>query len=277
MMLHFDPRHYLSEIVLVGCGGTGAQWGRAIARLLRMLQDAGKQTPKVKFIDPDVIEAQNIGRQLFHDSLIGENKAIELARRFNLALGLGIEAVPEAFDPKRHIERYSSSIICGAVDNWQARQNMAAARDCTWIDAGNARTSGQVIIGTTCDVERMRTTLQRYHDDEDIASVSWLPNVAAVYPELLQPDPEDARLVETLSCAELLERSLQSATINGLVAGVGAEYLRKLLYREPIHSWITHIDSVSLTMRSVPITLQNIVDNTPGLQDITRAAQDSPH
>ena len=268
MMLHFDPRQRLAHIVLVGCGGTGAQWGRAIARLMRMLQDAGKQTPKVTFIDPDVIEAKNIGRQLFHDRLIGENKAVELARRFNLALGLSIEAIPEAFDPKRHIERYGGTVICGAVDNWQARQSIAAAHECIWLDAGNSRTSGQVIIGNTSDVERMRSTIQRHHADDDIASMSWLPNAAAVYPELLQPDPEAERLAETLSCAELLERSLQSATINGLVAGVGAEYLRKLLYREPIQSWMTHIDSVSLSMRSVPITFQNIVDKTPGLRDI---------
>lgn len=267
-MLHFDPRHHLSEIVLVGCGGTGAQWGRAIARLLRMLQDAGKQTPKVKFVDPDIIETKNIGRQLFHDSLIGHNKAVELARRFNLALGLSIEAIPDSFDPQQHIQRYSGTIICGAVDNWQARQSIAAARECIWIDAGNARTSGQVVIGTTCDLDWMRSSLRRYLDDEDIRSISWLPNAAAVYPELLQPDLEAARLAETLSCAELLERSLQSATINGIVAGIGAEYLRKLLYREPLQSWITHIDCNTLSMRSTPITWRNIVDRTPGLEAI---------
>ena len=96
-------------------------------------------------------------------------------------------------------------------------------------------------------------------------SITWLPNAAAVYPELLQPDPDQAHIEDMLSCAELLELSLQSAMINGFAANIAGEYLRKLLYREDIRSWITHIDTRTLTMRSTPITLQNILSQTPGL------------
>ena len=88
MILTFDPGRYVSEVILVGCGGTGAQLARAIARISRMMQDAGKTVPHLRFIDPDVIEQKNIGRQLFTDAVIGQNKAVALARRFNMALGL---------------------------------------------------------------------------------------------------------------------------------------------------------------------------------------------
>lgn len=263
MMLTFDPNHYLNEVILVGCGGTGAQWSNGIARIIRMMKDTGKSTPHIKFIDPDNFEYKNVGRQLVQDASIGENKAVELARRFNMSLGLCIEAIPEAFDPKKHVTRNGGTIICGAVDNWRARQAISEATGAIWIDCGNARYNGQVVIGTTSDTEMMQSRLKSMKSDE--TTLRWLPNAAAVYPELLKPDPEEERLAQTLSCAELLELSLQSATINGFMANIATEYLRKMLYRDPIKSWITHIDTTTLSMRSTPITRDNIIQNIPSL------------
>jgi len=263
MILTFDPNIYLSEVVLVGCGGTGAVWANGIARIVRMMKDSGKKIPHIKFIDPDQFEFKNVGRQLVQDASIGENKAVELARRFNMALGLSIEAIPEAFDAQKHIPRHHNTIICGAVDNWQARQAISEAKDCIWLDSGNSRYSGQFVMGSHSDTEWMQSRLKSMTSDE--TTLRWLPNAAAVYPELLKPDPEEERLAQTLSCAELLERSLQSATINSLMAHVGTEYLRKILYRDPIKSWITHVDTGSLTMRSIPITVKNMLDVTPNL------------
>jgi len=263
MMLTFDPNHHLSEVILVGCGGTGAVWANGIARIIRMMKDTGKSIPHIKFIDPDQFEFKNVGRQLVQDATIGENKAVELARRFNMSLGLCIEAIPEAFDPKKHVTRHSGTIICGAVDNWRARQAISEADNATWIDCGNARHNGQAVIGNHSDTEWMQSRLNSMTSDE--TTLRWLPNAAAVYPELLKPDPEEERLAQTLSCAELLERSLQSATINGFMANIGTEYLRKLLYRDPIKSWITQIDTTTLSMRSTPITAKNIIENTPNL------------
>jgi len=262
-MMNFDPNNYLHEIILVGCGGTGAQWANGIARLIRMMKDSGKSTPCIKFVDPDHFEYKNVGRQLVQDASIGENKAVELARRFNMALGLDIQAIPEAFDHKKHMARSRGTIICGAVDNWRARQSISEADNTIWIDCGNARYSGQVVIGTTSDIQSMQQSLHSMKPDA--TSIRWLPNAAAVYPELLQPDPEEEKLAQTLSCAELLERSLQSATINGFMANIATEYLRKILYRDPIKCWMTDIDTKTLSMRSTPITTQNVIENTPNL------------
>lgn len=119
MMLTYDPSRYIQEVVLVGCGGTGAQIARTLARIIRMMQDTGKSTPKLRFVDPDVVETKNVGRQLYTDANVGMYKSIELARRFNYALGLEIEAIPEAFNHEDHISsRGGSTVIIGAVDNW---------------------------------------------------------------------------------------------------------------------------------------------------------------
>ena len=145
----------------------------------------------------------------------------------------------------------------------RARQAISEADSEIWIDCGNARYNGQVVIGTTSDMRTMQSWLKSMKFDD--TKLSWLPNAAAVYPELLKPDPEEEHLAQTLSCAELLERSLQSATINGFMANIATEYLRKILYRDPIKSWITHVDTTTLSMRSTPITTHNIIENTPNL------------
>ena len=64
-MLSYDPNQNIQEIVLVGCGGTGGQVARTIARIIRMMLDSGKSAPRLRFVDPDIIETKNIGRQLF--------------------------------------------------------------------------------------------------------------------------------------------------------------------------------------------------------------------
>lgn len=267
MMLSYDPSRYIQEVVLVGCGGTGAQIARTVARIVRMMQDTGKSTPKLRFIDPDVVETKNVGRQLYTDANVGMYKSVELARRFNYALGLEIEAVPEAFNHENHISSGGGTVIIGAVDNWAARKAIARAEGVCWIDAGNSRYTGQVVIGDAGNVDKMTYALKSVRADSKV--IRSLPNAGMLYPELLVPDPEEERLAQTLSCAELLALSLQSATINQFVASIAAEYLRKLLYREDIHSWYTTINTMTLSMKSTPVTIDNILTHTPALGHIT--------
>ena len=268
-MLSYDPNQHIRELVLVGCGGTGSQVARTIARITRMMLDSGKSAPRVRFVDPDIIETKNVGRQLFQDSTVGMYKAVELARRFNYALGLEIEAVVEPFNHEEHINNRYGTVIIGAVDNWMARKAIAKAEDTIWIDCGNSRHSGQVVIGSTGCLERIKYAMQNINTTRK--SIRKLPNAGLVYPELLVPDPEEELLAETLSCAELLERSLQSATINQFVASIASEYLRKLLYREAIYTWFTNISTTSLTMKSTPITLDTLTRHTAGLSHIAKA------
>ena len=86
----FDFHQQLSEVVLVGCGGTGSQVARTLCRIIYDLRRRGHHTPSIKFVDPDFVEAKNVGRQMFTESCVGKNKAKTLASKFNVAMGLNI-------------------------------------------------------------------------------------------------------------------------------------------------------------------------------------------
>ena len=249
----FDPHLYCQKILLVGCGGTGSQLARAIARMVYQMKHAGQSTPQVAFIDPDVVEHKNVGRQLFTyaEADAGIHKAEALARRFNFSLGLNIAYYNEAFSVEKHIERGGNTIVLGAVDNHLARQELSRLKDSIEIDCGNHHNSGQVIIGNTASMDKVQEHFE-YAQKHDCKTVSYLPYATTVYPSLLEPEPEPDT---TLSCAELTQQGEQSVLINGFIASIAAEYLRKLLHREPITTHCTTFTGDVLSMRSMPIQL----------------------
>ena len=149
----FDPNIHLKTVTLVGLGGTGAQIARQVARIVYDMRRSRLHTPQIVLIDPDTVETKNVGRQLFTEGEIGQNKAIALMRRFNCALGLDIVAIPEPVNAEMHFERYGNLVI-GAVDNHLARCELAKVEG-VWLDCGNHRTSGQIVLGNTGDRELM--------------------------------------------------------------------------------------------------------------------------
>src|SRR5260221_6637173 len=177
----FNPDNNLTEIVLVGLGGTGSQWARSICRIVYDLRRRRQHTPTIHFVDPDQVETQNVGRQMFTEADIGSYKAEVLARRFSLAMGLNIVWHNEAFNAEKHIHSYGT-LLCGAVDNHLARSELAKARG-VWIDSGNAASSGQVAIGSTSDKQEALRSIE-------FGSFRSLPNAALVFPALLEPEPE---------------------------------------------------------------------------------------
>src|SRR5258708_6950449 len=124
MPLIFNPHQQISEIVLVGLGGSGSQWARSIARTVYHLREHRQHLPAIRFVDPDIVETKNIGRQMYTSSDVGQYKAELLAKRFNAALGLNIVWYNEKFDAERHTARYGT-LVCGAVDNHEARRELA--------------------------------------------------------------------------------------------------------------------------------------------------------
>jgi PRTRC genetic system ThiF family protein len=249
-MSEFDPHINPRLVVLVGLGGTGSQLARSVCRMIYDMERRGLRVPELLFVDPDVIEAKNVGRQMFTPADVGRFKAETLACRFNRALGLNISWRNEPLNHEwfarsasyyREEYAYGSSDIIwlGAVDNHEARGKIARLEG-TWIDAGNHFASGQVVIGNTTKLEQVRIIQGKY---------PYLPSPALIFPQLLEPPAEPER-----SCAELIELGEQHLLVNDMVAGVAAQYLYKLLHRQPITSFITYVDLDGLIMRSVPIT-----------------------
>lgn len=247
----FDFHQQISEVVLAGCGGTGSQVARTLCRVVFDLRRRGQHVPSLKFVDMDTVESKNVGRQMFTEADIGHNKAVVLAKRFNLAMGLGIVAHAEPFDADKHTARYGTLII-GCVDNHLARRELSKVRG-LWLDAGNDRTSGQVCLGNTSDPAEVRRSLKS-------GQFSYLPNAALVFPSLLEPELVQAELppIPTASCADQVQAQSQALLVNDMVGIVAGEYVYKLLNRLPVTTFLTYVDCESLSMRSVGITAENI-------------------
>lgn len=247
-MITFDPNMHLREVVVVGLGGTGAQVARSVARLVYEMRRSGLHAPSVRFIDPDTIEEKNIGRQLFSYGDIGHNKAQVLAARFNAALGLEIAAVDQPVNAQKHFERYSTSLVIGTVDNDIARCELANIQGALWLDCGNFKNAGQVILGNLGD----RDTMVR-HMKEKTDTYRYLPHAGLLFPSLLEPETVEMPPMTPVSCADLVALGEQALFVNDLMAAVAAQYLWRLLYRQPIHTFASFIDGDSLSVRSLPI------------------------
>jgi len=248
----FEFHQNIGEVVLVGLGGTGSQTARSLCRIVYDLRRRGHHTPSLKFVDPDVIEMKNVGRQMFTEADLGKNKATTLASRFNLAMGLNIVAYPKPFDADNHASRYGTLVI-GCVDNHMARLELSKVTG-LWLDCGNERTSGQVGIGNTSNPADVRHCIKS-------EQFTHLPNAALLFPQLLEPEPTPKPIhtpVPAASCADLVEIGDQALLVNDMIGVVAGEYIYKLLNRLPVLSFLTYVDTESLSMRSVPITSETL-------------------
>jgi PRTRC genetic system ThiF family protein len=249
----FDYPQQIREVVLVGCGGSGSQAARSLGRIVYDLRRRGHHTPMLKFVDPDIVEPKNVGRQMYLDADCGQFKAEALASRFNLALGLNIVAYAEAFDPDKHCGRYGTLLV-GCVDNHLARTALCEPKHAILLDAGNSQSGGQVSLGTTSDPQDIRHCIQRKRFQH-------LPNIALVFPQLLLPEEPTPIQPATPapSCAEQVETGEQDLLVNDAMGTILAHYLYRLLNHLPITTFLTVLDaSDSFTARSTAITPENL-------------------
>lgn len=198
-------------LTLVGCGGTGSHVASGLAVISQELQTRGVTTD-VLFVDPDVVEARNIGRQLFSQADLGRAKAVVLAERLNNAFGGTVGAAVREIDGldtfvedetpieavgilpgddhgragSRRREGGCINVVIGAVDNAPARKLIARQVDQAdgrlwWLDTGNEYASGQVALGNR---RRVRVEL-------GMASGAPAPHV--VWPDLVKGRRKRAR------------------------------------------------------------------------------------
>lgn len=82
--LHLKQHELISEIVVVGCGGTGS-W--LLPKLVKTINDGIRKSiirkdVKLILIDGDIVEEKNLVRQNFIEQDIGQNKAEVMAFRY---------------------------------------------------------------------------------------------------------------------------------------------------------------------------------------------------
>lgn len=245
MRHYFDPYHHVQRITIVGLGGTGSQVARIVGRIVYDMQRHRQHTPDILLIDPDKVEAKNVGRQLFAPCDIGQYKAEVVGKRLNYALGLSVAWIPDAVRASRHFPRYGTNFIISCVDNEKARRELHQV-DAILIGAGNHKNAGQVTIGNSDEWENVRFSLET-------EKVRYLPKEGLLFPELLEPEPQPEPQPQNLSCAELVATGEQDLLVNDWIATVVGQYVYKFLHRQPIHSFLTYINADSLSVRSLPI------------------------
>ena len=259
-------------LVLIGCGGTGSWLAPHIVRYARLLNEKFDRDVQVTFIDPDKVEAKNVYRQNFAECEIGMFKADALAFRYGLAWGIQIGAVHTRFSASMSLPQVNHNttgltVFIGCVDNTPARREIAQRMEgyrnnreiCLWLDAGNKKTVGQVLLGT----ETVKDNPLLFD-----GVCTWLPLPSQQHPELIQIDddgeddqPEDA----TLSCAELAMRGSQSLSINCRMAAAAGEMLGKALLTNDLEYYATYIDQATGETRKfiTADAIQGFLDKKP--------------
>jgi hypothetical protein len=165
-----------------------------------------------------------------------------------VALGLQIAACCEPVDHKKHLPR--GSLVCGCVDNHQARAEIARGNGYVWLDTGNGYDFGQVVVGDCGDREQIWRGLRQAQNGR----CPHLPHAGLLFPALLHPEPEAAPAPQ-LSCAELVLRDEQQLFVNDFVATAAAQYLYRLLNREPLTTFASFLTlSPAPVLRSLAIT-----------------------
>lgn len=258
---------------VVGAGGTGSFAALNVARLCFELRERGKSV-ELTIIDPDRVEANNIPRSNFCAAEIGRFKAQTLAERISQAWGLETGYACERFDYEKHIKPNTNgfkqtTILVGCVDNHLARRELhQALQKCEpyysneapnawWVDGGNGKFSGQVLIGSTVKIEDARD----YFTTESICRK--LPAPSVFHPELLEPEnalprPRNSSSRTAASCPELVRLGEQSLNINSRVAVEIGEMLTALFLTNSLRRFAAYFDLESGTSRSLYCTPETI-------------------
>jgi len=250
-----DPinRHYLPaafgdrtfKVLLIGCGGNGAQMLMGLASLDTALRAISSRSLHVTVVDDDIVTEANLGRQPFFRCDLGNSKARTLTERINLAHGLAWKAVHGRAPGKIGVD--GADIIITCVDTASARRAIGAALaqerniPAYWMDLGNRASDGQFLIG--CPGQAA---------SKDRAG---LPTVLEYFPELADDRVPDDN-APSCSVAEALER--QSLFVNRVMASHALALLFDLLGRGSIGHAGAFINLASGQTVPIPLPLSGM-------------------
>lgn len=245
-------RHYLPasfdnrpiRILLVGCGGNGAQMLMGLASLDTALRAISSRSLDVIVVDDDIVSEANLGRQPYYRCDLGNSKARTLTERINLAHGLAWKAVHGRAPGAIGVE--GADVLISCVDTASARRALGAAiaavrgAPAYWMDLGNRAIDGQFIIG--CPIRAAGGADRR------------LPTVLEYFPELDDDSlPNDN--APSCSVAEALDR--QSLFVNRIVASHALALLFDLLGRGSISHAGAFINLASGQSAPIPLPRTN--------------------
>ena len=229
-------------IALVGCGGTGGFLAEGLCRLL-----LGYPQLHLLLIDGDQVEEENLGRQNFYPEDLGHFKsqvlAERLARKYQRPIAYSISDLEERDRRDRRNWEAGCGLVVGCVDNAPARAAIAQAVSPSqwWVDAGNGREFGQVLVGNA-GLKRLSGSF-----DQEKAVCHALPLPTRVRPELLVPAPREE------ACAQME----QGPTINQFMAALVVEVVRRLL-EGSLSWWQVYLDLEAGSLSTVSAAPEDV-------------------
>jgi PRTRC genetic system ThiF family protein len=203
-------------VSVIGCGGTGSMFLQELARINHTLLHIGRKGLEVTAIDPDVVTTANYGRQLFSPADIGRFKSTVLVERINRFYGFDWESQESEFTE----DNCEANIIITCLDSIKSRSNINdilnnkkryytqdREKVMIWIDCGNDKNSGQVIM----------KTFKRKETDS--------PGLFDLYPDI--KNRKQPKRKDSCSVAEAIER--QDLMVNKFVALTASKLLWEIL------------------------------------------------
>lgn len=212
------------SINLIGAGGTGSQLLTALGKMHTSLLAFDHPGIFVRVFDEDIITKANRGRILFTNEDIGRYKADVFISRINRFLGTNWKAIPETFTAE-NATQYPANITLSCVDTVRARMTIAESlkkaetnehdvnRPFYWMDFGNSKYSGQVILSTVGAINQPRS--------EKYTTVNNLPFITDEFRTLLVSSEEP----DAPSCSAFEAIEKQDLYINSSLANMGASLL----------------------------------------------------
>jgi PRTRC genetic system ThiF family protein len=245
------------DVILAGCGGTGGFLAWDLARIAYHMKETERPV-NLTFVDPDIVEEKNIGRQNFCPAEVGRFKAVVLAERFNQAYGLCIgNSCTQIFNHEFNIFG-GITVVVGAVDSPGARaqiegqvKKLKKHSNVWWVDCGNEYQNGQVLVGNTRMMDSMR-----FLQEEKLGLCSQLPLPSVQAPELV--DLKHKTKERALPCAEAAAREEQSLMVNRGMATFASQILYKIIVRRELDIMAVYLGLDSCAARPVTVTRQNL-------------------
>ena len=215
---------------LIGAGGTGSQVLTALGRMNYSLIALGHAGLMVRVFDDDIVSTANLGRQLFTTGEKGLPKSVVLINRLNRFFGTDWKAITERFEvktikdcPELSMAPITISCVDTVASRFEIEKILAAAakrssyynnRPRYWMDFGNSKDTGQVILSTIQSIKQPAS--------KKFKTIPSLPVVTKEFRGLLLQS-EQGDQTPSCSLAEALHK--QDLFINSTLANLGASML----------------------------------------------------
>lgn len=283
-MFTYTNRQILSNVVIIGCGGTGSR----LLPMISQLMSRGKwndMMPTITLIDGDEVEVKNLTRQNFILDDVGRNKAECLAERYGSAFEIPTVCInkyvphsaetlinwisTEIPDGMVRLITRRPAVIFLCVDNMKIRYNIiqsllndthSSGIEHLIVDAGNENTFGQARVFSSRIVHEAECKNTNLHHMDRLVQKG-----AEGIPLPFIPCPIGTYLRASgytgnpdASCADLE----QTAAVNAIMAMSMFSIMQNLYMQMPmkIETWFYDIHNGNDQTRMNPAWVREILE-----------------